>query len=136
MSNHSVISDLGRWKDSGKVSTPLLRQWRLLELLSADSVPATVYELASRMGVSDKTIRRDLVLFSRLGLNLDATEDRFGRRYWRIRPKFSTLRGKRRQYRSLRDSVAVLIEQAQSIGDKRLAADLEAVRRKVQRKTK
>ena len=134
MPKHPLPTGLHRHSNARGVGSPLLRQWKLLGLLSSSSKRATVYELASRAGVSVKTIRRDLVLFKQLGFDIDATENEFGLQFWRIQPRFETLRSKQRQYRSLRDSVAVLIEQAQTIGDQRLVADLEAVRRNVERK--
>jgi predicted DNA-binding transcriptional regulator YafY len=136
MPRHPLTTRLRRRKTTGGIGSPLLRQWNLLALLSADSEPATVYELADRLGVSVKTIRRDLVLFKQLGFDIDVTQNEFGLQYWRIRSRFDMLRGKQRQYRSLADSVAVLVGQAQTIGDAGLAADLEAIRRKVQRKAR
>jgi predicted DNA-binding transcriptional regulator YafY len=114
--------------------SPLLRQWKLLELLSSTPKGATVYELADRLGVIEKTIRRDVALFKRVGFNVDATEKAFGLKYWRIRPRFETLRGKRRQYRAIQDSLTLLIEQVKTIGDRGLVADLQKVERKVRRK--
>ncbi len=114
--------------------SPLLRQWRLLELLSSTPDGATVFDLADRLGVGVKTIRRDLAVFKRVGFNVDATEKAFGLKYWRIRPRFETLRGKRRQYRAIRDSLTLLIEQARTIGDRGLVVDLQKVVGKVRRK--
>lgn len=105
----------------------------LLEQLSSNSEGATVYELAESLGVDAKTIRRDLILFKRLGFDVTATENEIGLKYWRIQSRFDTLRSKQ-QYRSIRNSLMVLIEQAQTIGDQRLVADLQKVRRKVERK--
>ena len=136
MPRHPLTIRLRRRKNAGGIGSPLLRQWNLLALLSADAEPATVYELADRLAVSVKTIRRDLALFKQLGFDIDATENEFGLQYWRIRSRFDTLRGKRRQYRALSESLAVVVGQAQAIGDARLAADLEAIRRKVQKKAK
>lgn len=125
---------LRRPKKSRGRGSPLLRQWKLLEQLSSDAEGATVYELARRLGVSDKTVRRDLAIFKRIGFNVDATETEFGLKYWRIQPRFETLRGKRRQYRAIRDSLSLLIEQAKTIGDQGLVADLQKITRKMKRK--
>jgi predicted DNA-binding transcriptional regulator YafY len=134
MPKHPLTPRFRRPKDTRGVSSPLLRQWKLLEQLSSNPEGATVYEAADRLGVDAKTIRRDLVLFKRLGFDVGATKSDFGLKYWRIQPRFETLRSKRQQYRSIRDSLVVLIKQAQTVGDQRLAADLQKVRRKVEKK--
>ncbi len=46
--------------------SPLVRQWILLRTLCARRHGATVKEMAQEMGVSDKTIRRDLDTFWRI----------------------------------------------------------------------
>ncbi len=123
-----------RGKSTRGVSSPLPRQWKLLELLSSDSEGASVNELATTLGVDAKTVRRDLILFKHIGFDVAETVGEYGRKSWRIQPRFETLRTKRQQYRSIRDSLAVLIEQAQSLGDQRLMVGLEAIWRKVERK--
>ena len=47
--------------------TPLVRQWIMLRKLSALHYGATVKEMVDEMGVSEKTIRRDLESFQRAG---------------------------------------------------------------------
>ena len=49
----------------------LIRQWRLLKLLSSRHYGATVKELAEEMRVNEKTIRRDLQTFEQVGFALD-----------------------------------------------------------------
>ena len=58
----------------------LVRQWRLIKILSGNRYGATVRELAEEMHVAEKTIRRDLqdVRRSRLPAGRDA---------WRARPQ-------------------------------------------------
>jgi len=64
--------------------TPLVRQWMLLRLLCARRHGATVKEMAHEMDVSEKTIRRDLESFQRVGFPLvEAVED-YGRKKWRV----------------------------------------------------
>ena len=64
--------------------SPLVRQWILLRTLSARRYGATVKELAEEMGVSDKTIRRDLETFQQAGFPLKETVGDFGRKKWNI----------------------------------------------------
>lgn len=60
--------------------TPLVRQWTLLRILCARHHGATVREMAQEMGVSDKTIRRDLETFARVGFPLTETVQDHGRK--------------------------------------------------------
>ena len=64
--------------------TPLVRQWILLRKLSALHHGATVKEMADEMGVSEKTIRRDLELFQRAGFPLSETVEEHGRKKWHV----------------------------------------------------
>jgi predicted DNA-binding transcriptional regulator YafY len=64
----------------------LLRQWKLISLLSSRQRGLTIRELAREMNVVDKTIRRDLDLFREVGLPVEAATangDR-GCKRWRI----------------------------------------------------
>jgi hypothetical protein len=47
---------------------------------------------------------------------------------------FDDLRDKRQQYCSIRDSLGLLIEQAQAVGDQRLVVRLEAIRKEAAKK--
>ncbi len=65
---------------------PLLRQWKLMSLLSARQQGLTLREMAREMNVVEKTIRRDLDLFRQVGLPVEAATvsgDR-GCKRWRI----------------------------------------------------
>jgi proteasome accessory factor B len=64
----------------------LLRQWILLKALSSRHYGATVKELAEEVGVSLKTIRRDLETFQAAGFPLEETVEDFGRKKWRLDP--------------------------------------------------
>ena len=66
--------------------SPLLRQWVLLKTLCARSEGATVKEMIATMGVSEKTIRRDLETFQKVGFPLEETVGDHGRKSWRIVP--------------------------------------------------
>jgi len=64
--------------------SPLVRQWILLRALCARRHGATVKELVQEMGVSDKTIRRDLETFQAAGFPLKETIEQFGRKKWHV----------------------------------------------------
>ncbi len=66
------------------VSSPLIRQWILLRILSARHYGATVKELAKELTVSEKTIRRDLETFQTAGFPLEETIEDFGRKKWKL----------------------------------------------------
>ncbi len=68
-----------------ETETALLRQWRLLKLLSSRHYGVTVRELAHEMGVNDKTIRRDLLTFEQAGFPLEESLGEHGRKSWRVR---------------------------------------------------
>lgn len=62
----------------------LLRQWKILQVLSARRLGVTVQELADDTGVNLRTIRRDLKLFQQLGLPLEEQAGTNGKKFWRI----------------------------------------------------
>jgi proteasome accessory factor B len=66
--------------------SPLVRQWILLRALSARHCGATIKELVEELGVSEKTIRRDLETFVTAGFPLEETVEQFGRKKWRLDP--------------------------------------------------
>jgi proteasome accessory factor B len=63
---------------------PLVRQWNLLRTLGARHYGVTIREMAREMGVADKTIRRDLELFGRLGFPLEKSVGDRGRNTWKL----------------------------------------------------
>lgn len=63
----------------------LIRQWRLLKVLSARHYGATVKELAEEMRVNEKTIRRDLQTFEQVGFPLEEIVGERGRKSWKVR---------------------------------------------------
>lgn len=63
----------------------LIRQWRLLKLLSSRRYGATVKELSEEMKVNEKTIRRDLLTFEQVGFPLEETVGERGRKNWKVR---------------------------------------------------
>jgi len=64
--------------------SPLARQWTLLRALSASRHGQTVRKLSHEMTVSEKMIRRDLLLLERVGFPLVETVGDHGRKCWRI----------------------------------------------------
>jgi len=64
----------------------LVRQWRLLRLLSARPEGVALREMAAAVEVSQKTIRRDLGLFQRVGFQLHEIVGSRGMKLWRIGP--------------------------------------------------
>jgi predicted DNA-binding transcriptional regulator YafY len=76
-------------KTHGAVSmsedSALIRQWRLLKLLSSRHYGATVKELAEEMRVNEKTIRRDLQTFEQVGFPLEEVVGERGRKSWKVR---------------------------------------------------
>ena len=64
--------------------SPLARQWKLLQTLSARQRGATVRELSDEMEVVDKTIRRDLLFLTRTGFPLAETVGEYGRKSWKL----------------------------------------------------
>ena len=67
-----------------KDETALVRQWRILKLLSSRHYGATVSELAVEMQVNVKTIRRDLLMFRTIGFPLEESVGDHGRKSWRV----------------------------------------------------
>jgi len=64
--------------------SPLVRQWILLRSLASRRYGVTVRELAETMGVSEKTIRRDLDLFMQAGFPLEETVGEHGKKRWKL----------------------------------------------------
>jgi predicted DNA-binding transcriptional regulator YafY len=111
--------------------TPIIRQWKLLEVLSSAPEGITVEEYAEAAGTCDKTIRRDLILLRKVGFDLDETVGAHGHKSWRVRQSYEKLRAPRQQYKAILDTLDVLLMQVSRAGDRRLVGELEAIRRRV-----
>jgi hypothetical protein len=86
MSTHlPLLTTRIRSKGDGDEESPLARQWRLLKLLTFTPKGFTVKELVAVSGVSEKTIRRDLILLKESGFGLSEKVEEFGRKVWRVR---------------------------------------------------
>lgn len=65
-------------------NSPLQRQWILLRTLTSRRCGATTRELAEELGVSEKTVRRDLETFAQVGFPLEDIVGEYGRKRWRL----------------------------------------------------
>jgi predicted DNA-binding transcriptional regulator YafY len=63
---------------------PLVRQWVLLRTLCSRHYGVTIKDMVQELGVSEKTIRRDLETFQAAGFPLKETVEEFGRKKWHI----------------------------------------------------
>ena len=63
---------------------PLVRQWILLRKLCSHHHGVTIRDMVHELGVSEKTIRRDLETFQAAGFPLKETVEEFGRKKWHI----------------------------------------------------
>jgi len=70
--------------------SPLVRQWTLLRLLCSRPSGVTVRELMAELGVSEKTVRRDLEMFRKLGFPCQEQVGDYGRKAWRVQPAAET----------------------------------------------
>jgi len=62
----------------------LVRQWTLLRALARRLDGLTIKQMAQEVGVSEKTIRRDLETFRKVGFPLQETVCQFGRKRWSL----------------------------------------------------
>jgi predicted DNA-binding transcriptional regulator YafY len=67
-------------------NSPLFRQWLLLKTLSGRRFGVTVAEMAEELGVTEKTIRRDLKAFCEVGFPIEEQIGDRGRKSWRLKP--------------------------------------------------
>ena len=63
----------------------LRRQWALLRSLTSRHLGLTIRQMAEDVGVTQRTIRRDLDVFRSVGFPLDETVGEFGRKTWTIK---------------------------------------------------
>ena len=63
---------------------PLVRQWILLRRLCSHRHGLSIKDIVHELGVSEKTIRRDLETFQAAGFPLKETVEEFGRKKWHI----------------------------------------------------
>ena len=63
---------------------PLVRQWILLRTLCSRRYGVTIKDIMHKLGVSEKTVRRDLEVFQQVGFPLKESVGEFGRKTWQI----------------------------------------------------
>lgn len=63
----------------------LRRQWALLRSLTSRHLGLTIRQMAEDLGVTQRTIRRDLEVFRSVGFPLDEAVGEFGRKTWTIK---------------------------------------------------
>jgi len=116
-----------RTKD-GETQHPLVRQWRILKLLVHSPQGFSVKELAALSGMSEKTVRRDLILLQTSGFDMAVTVGDHNRKRWRIRrlPESMAVQGSGRdKYGLIHDTLGDLYDAARIIGDSGLAVALK-----------
>lgn len=62
----------------------VLRQWKLLKMLQTRGEGIPLAQLATEMGVNERTIQRDFEVLEEIGLSLEFGEDEYGKRYWKL----------------------------------------------------
>lgn len=72
------------WEKAMPELPPLVRQWMMLRILANRHYGVTVKELAQELGVSEKTIRRDLQAFTEAGFPLEEQIVDHGRKKWKL----------------------------------------------------
>lgn len=84
---HRLLTSMENSRDQSTDSgSALHRQWKLLQLLSASPEMLTVKQIADIMGVSMKTVRRDIDVFRDVGIPLAYQTGAHGRKAYRIEP--------------------------------------------------
>jgi predicted DNA-binding transcriptional regulator YafY len=69
---------------AAKRDSPIVRQWTLLSALARRRHGSTVADLAREHGVSEKTVRRDLLTLAGVGFSLSESVGPHGRKAWRV----------------------------------------------------
>ena len=67
-------------------SQQVLRQWRLLQQLAETRQGISLRQLAASFQVSDRTLRRDLVILQTVGFPLEEVTAERGLKRWKMRP--------------------------------------------------
>ena len=117
-----------RSKNDGDDESPLARQWRVLKLLTFAPKGFTVKELVAVSGMSEKTIRRDLVFLKQVGFDISETVEDYGRKLWRVRRLSESTGGKGttgEKYALIHDTLRDLHDVALVLGDLSLAEALK-----------
>jgi predicted ArsR family transcriptional regulator len=117
-----------RPQNDGDEESALARQWRLLKLLTFAPKGFTVKELVAILGMSKKTVRRDLVFLKQVGFDVAETVGDYGRKSWRLRRLAESTAGMGRtgeRYSLIHDTLNDLHDVALILGDSPLAESLK-----------
>ena len=117
-----------RHQDDGDDESTLARQWRLLKLLIFAPKGFTIKELVAVSGMSEKTVRRDLVFLKEVGFDVSESVGDFGRKFWRICHLSESTEGKgttAEKYGLIHDALRDLHDVALILGDSPLAESLK-----------
>jgi predicted DNA-binding transcriptional regulator YafY len=137
MTTHLPLLTTQIRQEDGDDESVLARQWRLLKLLTFAPKGFTVKELVAVSGVSEKTIRRDLVFLKEVGFDVSETVEEFGRKLWRIRRLSESTGGqgtRAEKYALIHDSLRDLHDVALILGDSALAEALKRLQEWVEGK--
>ena len=111
-------------QDEGDDESTLARQWRLLKLLTFAPKGFTIKELVAVLGMSEKTVRRDLAFLKEVGFDVSEAVGDFGRKYFRI-SRLSEGKGTTAEkYVVIHDALQQLHDVALILGDSPLAESL------------
>lgn len=66
----------------------LLRQWKMLKMLQTRGEGIPLAQLATDLGVDERTIQRDIVMFDEIGIPIEFYEDEYNKRYWKLPANF------------------------------------------------
>jgi len=67
---------------------PLIRQWNLLKTIQNHRYGISTEELSERLECSKRQVQRDLNLLQHVGFPLSFEQRDFGKRFWKLAPRF------------------------------------------------
>jgi predicted DNA-binding transcriptional regulator YafY len=124
-------------QDEGDDESTLARQWRLLKLLAFAPKGFTIKELMAVLGMSEKTVRRDLAFLKEVGFDVSESVEEFGRKFFRI-SRLSESTGRKgtaaEKYAVIHDALQQIRDVALILGDSPLAESLNRLQEWVQGK--
>lgn len=80
-----AITKISRGEPSMRDENRLRRQWALLRALTSRHLGLSVRQMADELGVTARTIRRDLDVFRSVGFPLEEDVGEYGRKTWRVK---------------------------------------------------
>ena len=112
-------------QDDGDDESTLARQWRLLKLLIFAPKGFTIKELVAVLGMSEKTVRRDLAFLKQVGFDVSESVGDFGRKFWRICHLSDRKGTTAEKYGMIHDALQQIHDVALILGDSPLAESLK-----------